>query len=84
MADDDDDDYEARLNVSLDQYVATYVRELVAKLGESPEAVRGAVTLTSLLATVTDQGVDAGADTVILLTTMLAILNKVGEVLGGE
>lgn len=79
-----DDEYGAELNAALNTYVATYVQELVVRLGESPEAVRGAWTLTRMLATVTDQGVKAGADNVILLTTLLATLNEVGEVLGGE
>lgn len=83
-----DEEFEAALNASLDAYVTRATRALVAALGKSPEAVRGAMTVASMLASGVDAVLGSGtaddADHTKLLTVQLALLNKIMEVLGGE
>lgn len=73
-----------QLQAALDAYVNKMTNELIGLLGESPEAVRGARVTVGILSTIVSMGVNAEADNMILLTTQLAMLNKLGEVLGGR
>lgn len=73
-----------QLQAALDAYVNKMADELLGLLGESPEAVRGARVTVGILSTIVSMGVNAAADNMILLTTQLAMLNKLGEVLGGR
>lgn len=73
-----------QLQAALDAYVTKMSAELLGLLGESPEAVRGARVTVGILSTIVSMGVNAEADNMILLTTQLAMLNKLGEVLGGR